>query len=53
VALPARRAPGRPTPLDHQALADFPGYEASHGRRVDVVAGPALGGLADARQRAL
>jgi hypothetical protein len=32
------------TPLDHQAHADFLGYETGHGRRVEVVAGPNLSG---------
>jgi hypothetical protein len=36
--------PDGPTPLDHQAVADFLGYEAEHGRQVEVVADPALHG---------
>jgi len=38
--------PEGPTALDRQAVTDFLGYEASHGRRVEVVADP---GLADWR----
>jgi hypothetical protein len=36
--------PEGPTPLDHQAVADFLAYEAGHGRRADVVADPGLSG---------
>jgi hypothetical protein len=36
--------PDGPTALDHQAVADFLAYETGHGRRVDVVADPALSG---------
>lgn len=36
--------PDGPTPLDHQAVADFLSYEAAHGRRAEVVADPALSG---------
>ena len=35
-----------PTPLDRQAIADFLAYEAGHGRRVEVIADPALSGWA-------
>jgi len=34
--------PDGPTPLDHQAVTDFLAYESAHGRRVEVVADPAL-----------
>jgi hypothetical protein len=33
-----------PTALDHQAVTDFLAYEAGHGRRVEVIADPALSG---------
>jgi hypothetical protein len=33
-----------PTLLDHQAVTDFLAYETGYGRRVDVVADPALSG---------
>jgi hypothetical protein len=36
--------PEGPTPLDHQAVADFLAYEAGRGRRADVVADPDLSG---------
>ena len=36
--------PEGPTALDHQAVNDFLAYEHAHGRRVDVVADPALSG---------
>jgi hypothetical protein len=36
--------PDGPTPVDHQAVADFLAYETGHGRRVDVVADPDLSG---------
>ena len=36
--------PDGPTPLDHQAVADFLAYEAAHGRHVEVIADSALSG---------
>jgi hypothetical protein len=36
--------PNGPTPLDHQAVADFLSYEAAHGRHVEVIADPAVSG---------